>query len=77
MYDLACALWQEYVLAMATSDVASRPKGGRVEYRNGPHAKPSLHGKKCTLTSRKYGVGAYADSPFRYRGIAEQVLAIR
>jgi hypothetical protein len=37
----------EYVLSMATGDAESRPKGGRPEYRNGPHAKPTcLQGKK-------------------------------
>ena len=36
----------EYVLAMATSDVESRPKGGWKEYEMGEHVKPGLHGRK-------------------------------
>ena len=40
------AAMMEYVLAMATSDVESRPKGGWKEYEMGDHVKPGLHGRK-------------------------------
>jgi len=40
------AAMMEYVLAMATGDVESRPKGGFAEYQKGEHVKPGLHGRK-------------------------------
>ena len=40
------AAMMEYVLAMATGDVESRPKGGWAEYHNGEHARRGLHGKR-------------------------------
>jgi len=70
----------EYVLAMATGDVESRPKGGWEEYHMGEHVKPGLHGKKrgeLLGPPKAFGRGGYADAPFRYRAIAEQVLSIR
>ena len=66
----------EYVLAMATGDAASRPKGGWAEYLNGPQAKPVLHGKKqgdLRGPKKEFGTGCYADAPFRCRAFAEQV----
>ena len=62
------AALMEYVLSMATGDVESRPKGGRPEYRNGPHAKPSIlggkkHGSFMTKkTKKKFGWGCRGDS---------------
>ena len=41
----------EYVLAMATGDVESRPKGGWAEYQLGEHVKPALHGKRVECES--------------------------
>lgn len=66
----------EYVLAMATGDADLWPKGGWEEYHNGEHAKPSLHGKKrgeLLGPQKDFGKGGYADAPFRYRAIAEQL----
>ena len=68
------------VLVMATGDVASRPKGGWAEYRNGEHAKTGLHGKKSGElmgAQKAYGTGAYTDAPFRFRSIEEFVKSIR
>ena len=68
------------VLAMATSDVESRPKGGWVEYRSGAHAKPGLGGKPQGALlgkAKEFGTGAYSDAPFRFRSIEEYVKAIR
>ena len=65
----------EYVLAMATGDVESRPKGGWKEYGMGEQAKPSLHGRKrgeLLGELKEFGRGPYADAPFRFRGIQEQ-----
>ena len=70
------AAMQEYVLAMATADSESRPKGGWAEYLNGPQAKPGFHGKKrgeLMGGQKAFGIGPRADSPFRYRGIEQQV----
>ena len=74
------AAMMEYVLAMATGDVESRPKGGWTEYHLGEHVMPSLHGKRkgeMMGAEKAFGTGAYADAPFRYRGIEQDVLAIR
>ena len=68
------------MLVMATGDVASRPKGGWAEYRNGEHAKTGLHGKKSGElmgAQKAYGTGAYTDAPFRFRSIEEFVKSIR
>ena len=72
----------EYVLSMATGDVESRPKGGRPEYCNGPHAKPTLRGKKqgsfmTEETKKQFGWGNRGNSSFRYRAIEQQILSIR
>ena len=70
------AAMMEYVLSMATGDVASRPKGGWEEYHNGEHARPGLHGyKKGALLGRQkaFGKGQYADAPFHFRSIENQV----
>ena len=72
------AALMEYVLAMATGDVASRPKGGWEEYLKGEHVKPGLHGRKRGETpgpQKQYGKGQYADAPFRFRSIEMQVRA--
>ena len=37
------AAMMEYVLAMATGDADSRPKGGWKEYEMGEHVKPGLN----------------------------------
>ena len=75
------AAMMEYVMVMATGD-ASRPKGGRPEYRMGEHETVSLHGQKqgefyTEKNEKEYGWGPYADVPFRYRGIEQQVISIR
>jgi hypothetical protein len=68
----------EYVLAMATGDTESRPKGGWQDYHNGPQARPGLHGRKrgemfySEKAQKAYGTGGYADAQFRFRGIQEQ-----
>ena len=65
----------EYVMAMATGDAESRPKGGWKEYEMGEHVKPGLHGRKhgeLLGEQKQFGTGAYADKPFRFRGIQEQ-----
>ena len=73
----------EYVLAMATGDTESRPKGGWQDYHNGPQARHGLHGRKrdemfyTDKGQKAYGTGGYADKPFRYRGIQEQVLGCK
>jgi len=67
----------EYVLAMATGDVDSRPKGGWAEYHCGEHVMPGLHGKRkgdMMGVQKAFGTGSYADAPFRYRGIEQQVI---
>lgn len=74
------AAMMEYVLAMATGDVESRPKGGRPEYRNGVQEEPALNGKRLGQVmseenKKEFGWGAYADEPFRYRGVEQQVRA--
>ena len=74
------AAMMEYVLVMATGDTASRPKGGWAEYHSGAHARAGLHGKKrgeLMGELKAHGTGSRADAPFRYRGIEQQVLAIR
>ena len=76
------AAMKEYLLAMATGDAESRPKGGWPEYRSGKHAKVSLQGKTSgemmtEENKKEYGWGGHADLPFRYRAIAEELLAIR
>mgnify|MGYP006936432721 CR=1 FL=1 len=61
---------------MATGDIESRPKGGWAEYHNGAHVKPSLHGKRKGELMGKvkaFGTGPYADGPFRYRAIEQDV----
>ena len=66
----------EYVLSMATGDSASRPKGGWAEYHLGEHAEPGLHGKRkgeMMGKMKEFGTGLYADGPFRYRCIEQQV----
>ena len=70
----------EYVLTMAVGDAASRPKGGWMSYQSGDHVKPSLHGRKrgqLMGKAKAFGTGAFADAPFRYRAIEQDVLAIR
>ena len=74
------AAMMEYVLAMATGDNSSRPKGGWAEYLSGAHVKPNLHGKKrgeMLGEMKAFGYCQYGDAPFRYRGFEQQVLAIR
>ena len=72
----------EYILMMVIGD-KSRPKGGRPEYMKGDHVKVTcMSGKKVgemmtDENKREFGWGAYADVPFRYRGIEQQVLSIR
>ena len=75
------AALMEYVLAMATGDVESRPKGGRPEYRMKDH-KAGLWGKRAgefmTAENMKaFGWGAFADKPFRFRRIECQMNHIR
>ena len=68
------------VLAMATADVESRPKGGWAEYRDGPQALVHLHGKspgEMMGGAKEFGTGAYADAPYRFRSIEEHVKSIR
>ena len=70
------AAMMEYVLAMATGDVESRPKGGFAEYQKGEHVKPGLHGRKrgdMPGKQKAFGKGQYADAPFRFRTIEVQV----
>ena len=74
------AAMMEYVLVMATGDTTSRPKGGWAEYHLGEHVKPGLHGKRkgeMMGEMKAFGTGPYADAPFRYRAIEQDVLAIR
>jgi hypothetical protein len=70
------AAMMEYILVMATGDAESRPKGGWVEYHNGPQAKPGLNGmKKGELLGEQkaFGYLCYGDAAFRYGGIEQQV----
>ena len=57
-------------------DTASRPKGGWVEYRNGPQCKPSIRGKKqgdvFKNSKAKHGFGPYARAEMMYRHIYQQ-----
>jgi hypothetical protein len=66
----------EYVLVMATGDAESRPKGGWVEYHNGPQAKPGLNGmKKGELLGEKkaFGYLSHGNAAFRFGAIEKQV----
>jgi len=70
------AAMMEYVLVMATGDAESRPKGGWKEYFMGEHVKPGLNGRKkgeLLGEQKEFGFGPYADAPFRFRCIQEQV----
>jgi hypothetical protein len=63
------ASMMEYVLVMATGDAESRPKGGWVEYHNGPQAKPGLNGmKKGELLGEKkaFGYLSHGNAAFRF-----------
>ena len=51
------------VCLQAVGDTQSRPKGGTVEYRNGPQFKPLLWGKRqgdlFKNTKGEHGIGSY------------------
>ena len=67
--------------AQAIGDTASRPKGGWLEYRNGPQYKPGLYGKKqgeiYKNSKAKHGFGPYSRAEMMYRHVYQQARSQR
>eukprot|EP00966_Prymnesium_polylepis_P125622 2904401-Prymnesium_polylepis.1 len=65
-----------WVLQMAKGDKKC-PKGGWVDYRNGPWYKIALGKQQGTLIEKAYGYGARADKPCRFTTIKQKVSGVR
>ena len=63
--------------SQAVGDTKSRPKGGTVEYRNGPQFKTSLWGKRqgdlLASTAGEHGIGAYCGHEMLFVSIEREV----